>query len=43
MSEARRSRLGQLGDLDVVSQDLVIEVLEGIEKHLWLFEAHRPA
>jgi len=38
-----RSRLGQLGELDPVSQDLVNEVLAGIEKYLWIFEAHRPA
>lgn len=43
VSEAGRSRLGQLGELDAVSQDLVLEVLEDIEKHLWMFEAHRPA
>jgi len=43
MSEAGRSHLGQLGDLDMVSQDLVIEVLQDVEKQLWMFEAHRPA
>ena len=43
MSDAGRSHLGQLGDLDMVSQDLVIEVLQDIEKQLWMFEAHRPA
>ncbi|TAK21814.1 MAG: DNA starvation/stationary phase protection protein [Chloroflexota bacterium] len=43
VSEVGRSRLGQLGELDLVSQDLVIEVLDGIEKRLWLLEAHRPA
>lgn len=42
VSEAGRSRLGRLGELDVVSQDVVIEVLQDIEKHLWMFEAHRP-
>jgi starvation-inducible DNA-binding protein len=42
VSEAGRSRLGLLGELDVVSQDVVIEVLEDVEKHLWMFEAHRP-
>lgn len=42
VSEAARSRLGKLGELDVVSQDIVIEVLEEIEKHLWMVEAHRP-
>jgi starvation-inducible DNA-binding protein len=41
VSQVARSRLAQLGDLDPVSQDLVIEVLEGLEKQLWMFEAHR--
>jgi starvation-inducible DNA-binding protein len=42
VSEAGRSHLGQLGELDPVSQDLVIGVLENIEKQLWMFDAHRP-
>lgn len=42
MSEIGRSRLGELGNLDPVSQDLVNEALEDIEKQLWMFEAHRP-
>lgn len=42
LSEAGRSRLPELGELDPVSQDLVNEVLTGIEKQLWMFEAHRP-
>ncbi|HVC32936.1 MAG TPA: hypothetical protein VNL16_05450, partial [Chloroflexota bacterium] len=42
ISEVGRRRLGQLGELDLVSQDLVIEVLDGIEKTLWMLEAHRP-
>lgn len=41
VSQVGHSRLGQLGELDPVSQDLVIAVLEGIEKQLWMFEAHR--
>jgi starvation-inducible DNA-binding protein len=41
VSQVGHSRLGQLGELDPVSQDLVIEVLQGIEKQLWMFEAHR--
>jgi len=41
VSQVGRSRLGQLGELDPVSQDLVIAVLEGVEKQLWMFEAHR--
>jgi starvation-inducible DNA-binding protein len=42
MSEVGRSRLGELGDLDPVSQDLANEALGDIEKQLWMFEAHRP-
>ena len=43
VSEVGRSQLGRLGKLDPVSQDRVNEVLGGLEKHLWMFEAHRPA
>lgn len=43
VSEVGRSRLRELGDLDLVSQDLVIGVLEGIEKHRWMFQAHNQA
>jgi DNA-binding ferritin-like protein len=43
VSEAGRSRLNPLGEVDPVSQDLVNEVLTGIEKYLWMVEAHRPA
>lgn len=41
VSQVGHSRLGQLGDLDPVSEDLVIAVLEGLEKQLWMFEAYR--
>lgn len=41
VSQFGHARLGRLGDLDPVSQDLVIGVLEGVEKQLWMFEAHR--
>lgn len=41
VSQVGHSRLGRLGDLDPVSQDLVISVMEGVEKQLWMFEAHR--
>ncbi len=43
VSEVGRSRLGRLGELDQVSQDLVNDVLAGIEKYLWMVEAHRSA
>lgn len=42
ISEVGRSRLGQLGEIDLVSQDLVMGVLGGIEKKLWMFESHQP-
>ena len=34
-----RSELDVLGELDPVTQDLVIEVLGGLEKHLWMLQA----
>lgn len=41
ISQVGRSQLGRLGELDPVSQDLVTTLLEGAEKQLWMFEAHR--
>ena len=37
--ERIRARLGDLGDQDLVTQDLVIEILRGLEKHLWMLQA----
>lgn len=34
-----RAGLGRLGELDPVTQDLVIEILRGLEKHLWMLQA----
>ncbi|HZV52350.1 MAG TPA: DNA starvation/stationary phase protection protein [Candidatus Dormibacteraeota bacterium] len=34
-----RRRLGELGERDPVSQDLVIEVIAGLEKQLWMLQA----
>ncbi len=34
-----RLGLDRLGELDPVSQDLVIGILEALEKHLWMFQA----
>lgn len=34
-----RAHVGMLGELDAVTQDLVIEVLRGLEKHLWMLQA----
>jgi starvation-inducible DNA-binding protein len=37
--ETARRGLDELGELDPVTQDLVIGVLHGIEKHLWMVQA----
>ena len=42
IAEVGWSRRGSLGELDLASQNLVIQVLDGIEKKLWIFEAQRP-
>ena len=42
IAEVGRSRPGSLGELDLVSQNLVIQVLDAIEKKLCIFEAQRP-
>lgn len=34
-----RSHVDELGELDPVTQDLVIEVLRGLEKHRWMLQA----
>ena len=34
-----RGRVDGLGEHDLVSQDLVIEILRGLEKHLWMLRA----
>lgn len=34
-----RAHLDELGELDPVTQDLVIEILRGLEKHLWMLQA----
>jgi starvation-inducible DNA-binding protein len=36
-----RGRLADLGALDLVSQDLLIEVLAGLEKQRWMFSAQQ--
>ncbi|MER3452895.1 MAG: DNA starvation/stationary phase protection protein [Acidimicrobiia bacterium] len=37
--ERTRAGLDRLGELDLVTQDLVVEILRGLEKHLWMFQA----
>jgi starvation-inducible DNA-binding protein len=39
VSERIRAGLHPVGEADLVSQDLVIEVLRGLEKHLWMLQA----
>jgi starvation-inducible DNA-binding protein len=38
-TERIRARLEGLGRADLVTQDLVIEILRGLEKHLWMLQA----
>jgi starvation-inducible DNA-binding protein len=37
--ERIRTRLDALGNADLVSQDVAIEVIRGLEKHLWMLQA----
>jgi starvation-inducible DNA-binding protein len=39
--EASRARIERLDDLDLVSQDLVIGIVAGLEKQRWMFAAQR--
>ena len=36
-----RERLEGLGDVDLASEDLVIEILDGLEMQLWMFSAQQ--
>jgi starvation-inducible DNA-binding protein len=36
-----RDRIDQLGRVDLVSQDLLVGVASGLEKHRWMFAAQR--
>lgn len=42
-SEAGRSHLGEVGELDPVSENVMVEALDTTEKHLWMLNAHRQA
>jgi len=35
-----RDAQSQLGDIDAVSEDLVIGILAGLEKSLWMLRSH---
>lgn len=39
---ASRGRIDGLDETDLVSQDLVIGIVEGLEKHRWMFSAQQP-
>ncbi|MEV6894752.1 DNA starvation/stationary phase protection protein [Kribbella sp. NPDC051137] len=41
--ESNRTRIDRLGALDLVSQDLVISVTAGLEKHRWMFAAEQSS
>jgi starvation-inducible DNA-binding protein len=41
LSARTRERLGRLGDLDPVTQDMVIGVVEGLEKQAWMLRVQR--
>jgi starvation-inducible DNA-binding protein len=36
IAERTRERMDRLGELDAVSQDVVIEVLRALEEQLWM-------
>ncbi len=38
-AKATRSRLDGLGDVDAASEDLLIEILDGLEMQLWMWSA----
>lgn len=39
VSEALAARAAEIGDRDLASQDLLVEILRGIDKHRWMFRA----
>ena len=41
IAERTRASAERLGDLDLVSQDLLIEILRDLEKHLWMLQAQQ--
>jgi DNA-binding ferritin-like protein len=42
VSERARARLERLGELDPVSQDVMIEVVGDLEQQLWMSRAQLP-
>lgn len=43
VAERIRTRMDRLGDLDLASQDVLIEVVRALEKQLWMVRASLPA
>ena len=42
VAERTRARLDRLGPQDTASQDIVIEILQGLEKHRWMLRVQHP-
>jgi starvation-inducible DNA-binding protein len=42
VAERIRHRMDRLGELDVASQDVLIEVVRALEEHLWMIRAQYP-
>jgi starvation-inducible DNA-binding protein len=43
VAERTRARMERLGEIDLASQDVLIEVLRELEKQLWMLRASLPA
>jgi starvation-inducible DNA-binding protein len=43
VTERIRARMDRLGDLDLASQDVLVEVVRELEKQLWMIRASLPA
>jgi starvation-inducible DNA-binding protein len=41
--EQIRARMDRLGDLDLASQDVLVEIIRELEKQLWMLRASLPA
>lgn len=41
VAERTRRSADRLGELDLVSQDLLVEILRDLEKHLWMLQAQQ--
>jgi starvation-inducible DNA-binding protein len=42
VTERVRTRMDRLGDLDLASQDVLIEVVRALEEQLWMLRAQIP-